>query len=92
MESLRKFYPPGTILGKPRAGWGVVGMLVKGDSRTAAVPQAERAVFIHEHCDKRDRNADIVTVSSSCPLPLRYLFSRMKHLEHVSQERGRRET
>lgn len=67
-------------------------MLVKGDSRIAAVPQAERAVFIHEHCDKRDRNADIVTVSSSCPLPLRYLFSRMKHLEHVSQERGRRET
>ena len=67
-------------------------MLVKGDSRTAAVPQAERAVFMHEHCDKGDRNADIVTVSSSCPLPLRYLFNRMKHLENVSQERGRRET
>lgn len=60
-------------------------MLVKGDSRMAAVPQAERAAFIHEHCDKRDRNADI-TVSSSCPLPLLYLFNRMKHLENVSQE------
>ena len=47
---------------------------------------------MHERCDKGDRNADIVTVSPSCPLPLHYLFNRMKHLENVSQERGRRET
>lgn len=64
---------------------GICGMLVKGDSRMVTVPQAERVAFIHEHRDRRDRNAD-VTVSSSCPLPLRYLFSRMKHLENVSQE------
>ena len=61
------------------------GMLVKGDSRMAAVPQAERAAFIHGHRDSRDRNADI-TVYSSCPLPPCCLFSRMKHLENVSQE------
>lgn len=60
-------------------------MLVKGDSRMAAVTRAERAAFIHEHHDKRDRNADI-TVSSLCPLPLCYLFNGMKHLENVSQE------